>query len=122
MKVFLVEDSILVRQRLARMISNIPGIQIVGEALEPRDATRSILETQPEVVILDIQLLNGTGMQVLQNIKRAKAPPIVIILTNFPELRNKYLQAGADFFFDKSTEFHRIPLTLATMIKLASKR
>lgn len=117
MKVFLVDDSILIRQRLSRMLSNVPGVQVVGESLEPREATTSILQTKPDVVILDIQLLGGTGMEVLQIVKRTTPSPVVIMVTNYPEFRTRYLKAGADFFFDKSTEFHRIPLLLATMVR-----
>ncbi len=122
MKVFLVDDSILIRQRLARMLSNVRGVEIVGEALGPRDAITAILETKPDVVILDIQLLNGNGMQVLQNIKQEKPMTVVMVVTNFPEYRFKYLKAGADFFFDKSTEFHRIPLTLATILNRTDRQ
>ena len=68
-------------------------------------------------MILDIQLLSGTGMEVLQDIKKVESAPIVIIATNFPEFRSSYLNAGADFFFDKSTEFHRIPLVVGTLMK-----
>ncbi len=117
MKVFLVDDSILIRQRLSRMLSNVPGVQVVGESLEPRDAATSILQAKPDVVILDIQLLGGTGMEVLQIVKKTTPSPVVIMVTNYPEFRTRYLKAGADFFFDKSTEFHRIPLLLATMVR-----
>jgi DNA-binding NarL/FixJ family response regulator len=54
---------------------------------------------------------DGSGIDVLQNIKQGEAAPIVIILTNypFPGYRQKCMQAGADFFLDKSTEFDQIP-------------
>jgi DNA-binding NarL/FixJ family response regulator len=116
-KVFLVDDSILIRQRLTKMLSNVRGVQLVGESLEPREAATSILQIKPDVVILDIQLLGGTGMQVLQIIKRTTPSPVVIMVTNYPEFRTKYLKAGADFFLDKSTEFHRIPLLLGAMVR-----
>ena len=117
MRVFLVDDSLLIRQRLARMLLNVKGVQVVGEALQARDATSSILELKPDLVVLDVQLLSGTGMEVLKSVKKLDPAPIVIIVTNFPEYRKKYLEAGADFFFDKSTEFHRIPLVLGKLIK-----
>ncbi len=117
MRVFLVDDSILIRQRLAKMLSNVRGVQLVGESLEPREAATSILQIKPDVVILDIQLLGGTGMEVLQIIKRTTPSPVVIMVTNYPEFRTKYLKAGADFFLDKSTEFHRIPLLLGAMVR-----
>ncbi|MDE3088485.1 MAG: response regulator transcription factor [Chloroflexota bacterium] len=119
MKIFLVDDSILIRQRLARMLSRVQGVQVVGEALQARDAANSILQLKPDVVILDIQLLGSTGMEVLQSIKKTKPSPVVIMVTNYPEFRSRYLDAGADFFFDKSTEFHQIPLVVGSLIKQA---
>jgi DNA-binding NarL/FixJ family response regulator len=66
------------------------------------------------VVILDIRVPGGSGFEVLQNIKQGQAAPIVIVLTNYPYsvYRQKCLQAGADFFLDKSTEFDQIPALL----------
>jgi DNA-binding NarL/FixJ family response regulator len=122
MRVFLVDDSLLIRQRLARMLLSVKGVQVVGEALQAREATSSILQIKPDLVVLDVQLLSGTGMEVLQSIKKVQPAPIVIIVTNFPEYRKKYLEAGADFFFDKSTEFHNIPLVLGRLIKESSRR
>ena len=122
MRVFLVDDSLLIRQRLARMLLSVKGVQVVGEALQAREATSSILQLKPDLVVLDVQLLSGTGMEVLRSIKKVQPAPIVIIVTNFPEYRKKYLEAGADFFFDKSTEFHNIPLVLGRLIKESSSR
>jgi DNA-binding response OmpR family regulator len=61
-------------------------------------------------VILDIRMPGGSGMDVLQAIKREKQAPMVIMLTNYPypQYRKKCLGLGADYFFDKSTEFEKV--------------
>lgn len=112
MKVFLVDDSLVIRQRLAKMLSSLNGVKVIGESREARDATDSILRLRPDVVILDLQLLNGTGFDVLEGIKKNPPAPVVIMLTNYPypQFRTWCLNAGADYFFDKSTEFKNIPL------------
>lgn len=112
MKVFLVDDSLVIRQRLAKMLSSLNGVKVIGESREARDATDSILRLRPDVVILDLQLLTGTGFDVLEGIKKREPAPVVIMLTNFPypQYRTWCLKAGADYFFDKSTEFKNIPL------------
>ncbi len=117
MRVFLADDSFLIRQRLAKTLLSLEGIQIVGEARDARDATRSILQLKPDLVILDLQMLGGTGVGVLQTVKKEQPAPVVIMVTNFPEYREKCLRAGADYFFDKSTEFHRIPLVVGSLLK-----
>ncbi|HEX7588921.1 MAG TPA: response regulator transcription factor [Anaerolineae bacterium] len=113
------DDSILMRERLARVLSNVQGVQIVGEAVEADAASISILQLHPDVVILDIELARGTGMDVLQTIKKNKPSPVVMMVTNYPEFRAKCLQAGADYFFDKSTEFLHIPLVVGDLVKQA---
>jgi len=55
---------------------------------------------------------------VLQEIKRDKPSCKVIVLTNYPyrEYRKKCMELGADFFFDKATEFDKIPEVLERLI------
>jgi DNA-binding NarL/FixJ family response regulator len=93
------------------MLDELAGIEIVGEAESVAEAIKGILEFQPDVVILDIRMPGGSGIDVLQTIKQSEPAPMVIILTNYPypAYRQKCLQDGADFFLDKSTEFDQIP-------------
>jgi DNA-binding NarL/FixJ family response regulator len=93
------------------MLEELAGIEIVGQAENVAEAISAIWKLQPDVVILDILMPGGSGIDVLENIKQDGAGPLVIILTNYPYpvYRQKCLQAGADFFLDKSTEFDQIP-------------
>ena len=110
MKVFIVEDSEVVRERLKAMLTEITEIEIIGEAENNIDATDLIKKLKPDAVILDIRLSSGSGIEVLQDIKKEKPAPLVIMLTNYPypQYRKKCMGVGADFFFDKSTEFNKI--------------
>ena len=110
-KVFIADDSLIVREHLVTMLDELAGIEIVGQAENVAEAISAIRNLQPDVVILDIRMPGGSGIDVLQRVKQDEAPPIVIILTNypFPGYRQKCLEAGADFFLDKSTEFDQIP-------------
>ena len=110
-KVFIVDDSLIVREHLVTMLDELAGIEIVGQAENVVEAISGIRILQPHVVILDIRMPGGNGIDVLQTIKQDEVAPMVIILTNYPYpgYRQKCLQAGADFFLDKSTEFDQIP-------------
>jgi DNA-binding NarL/FixJ family response regulator len=110
-KVLIADDSLIVREHLVTMIEELAGIEIVGQAENVAEAISAIRILKPDAVILDILMPGGSGFKVLQNIKQAGAGPMVIILTNYPYpvFREKCLQAGADFFLDKSTEFDQIP-------------
>ena len=110
-KVFIADDSLIVREHLVTMLEELAGIEIVGQAENVAEAISGIRILQPDVVILDIRMPDGNGIDVLRHVKQDKVGPMVIILTNYPypAYRQKCLQAGADFFLDKSTEFDKIP-------------
>jgi len=113
-KVFIADDSLIVREHLVTMFSELAGIEIVGQAEHVTEAISAIRSLRPDVVILDIRMPGGSGLDVLRNIKQDGVGPIVIILTNypFPGYRQKCLDTGADFFLDKSSEFDQIPKLL----------
>lgn len=110
LKVLIADDSLVVREHLVTMLDELEGIEIVGQAENVAEATTAIRKLQPDLVILDIWMPDGSGIDVLQNIKQPGPAPVVIILTNYPypEYRQRCLNAGADFFLDKSTEFDQI--------------
>lgn len=110
MKVFIVDDSAIVRERLINSLSELEDIEIIGHAEDAVQAADSILKLKPEAVILDIRMPGGSGLDVLQKIKKEQPAPIVIMLTNYPypQYRKKCMEADADFFFDKSTEFEKV--------------
>ncbi|GIK41819.1 MAG: two-component system response regulator [Chloroflexota bacterium] len=110
-KVFIADDSRVVRERLTTLLNEVAEVEIVGQAENVAEAISAIGNLQPDVVILDIRMPDGSGIDVLRQIKQDGAGPIIIILTNypFPGYRQRCLQAGADFFLDKSTEFDQIP-------------
>lgn len=115
----MVEDSSLLRERLIRTLTGIEGIRVNGFAETAEEAIQQIQLGHPDAIILDIRLRQGTGFQVLQACKVPDKAPLFIVLTNFayPQYRKKYLDAGADFFFDKSNEFDQVVVVLKEQLK-----
>jgi len=108
--VFIVDDSAVVRDRLAQMISSLPGVAIAGQADIAFEAIDGLRRLRPACAVLDISMPGGSGMHVLETIKREQPALEVIMLTNFAQdqYRQKCLQLGADYFFDKTTEFEKV--------------
>jgi DNA-binding NarL/FixJ family response regulator len=108
--VFIVDDSPVVRDRLVQLIDEVPQVEVIGEADIAFEAIHSIRRLRPQVVVLDISMPGGSGLYVLETIKREHPAPQVIMLTNFTheEYRQKCLRLGADHFFDKTTEFEKV--------------
>jgi len=109
-KVYLVDDSELVRRRLADMLSELENVEIVGQSGDPDEAEAEIRRLSPDVVVMDIKLPGRNGIEVLRDIKKEVRSPLVIMLTNYPyaQYRRECSDAGADYFLYKATEFERI--------------
>lgn len=69
-RVLLVEDATLVRARLKNMLEQIQGVEIVGYADDVVEAEETFTRLHPNVVILDLELPTGSGITVLQYIRR----------------------------------------------------
>jgi DNA-binding NarL/FixJ family response regulator len=111
LKVVIADDSALVRERLAVLVSDLENVELVGQASNAPEAIEIIQRLRPDVVILDIRMPGGNGIQVLEVIKaNNEVVPLIIMLTAFPypQYRKKCLEAGAEYFFDKATEFERV--------------
>jgi DNA-binding NarL/FixJ family response regulator len=115
--VFVVDDVPSMRERLLELVGEIDGVRVVGDAGTPADAIAGILSMRPDCVLLDYQLIDGTGLDVLRAV-HPQAPDIVfVVLTNHatPQYRRACLEAGATHFFDKSIEFGKIKDVLADL-------
>jgi DNA-binding NarL/FixJ family response regulator len=110
--VYIVDDSPLVRERLIETIAEVPNARVVGEAIALREALEGVRTVRPRVLILDIQLQQGSGLLLLKQIRAARTfrPELVIIVTNYPTdaYRQASRECGADHFFDKASEFDRV--------------
>lgn len=106
MNIFLVENSNYLRERLSRLVGKRKDVAVVGYAATARDAVDGIRRLKPDVVLLDIRLDQGNGLDVLKQVKRGNDSPVVIVLTNYAydQYRDRFMASGADYFFDKSAE------------------
>jgi DNA-binding NarL/FixJ family response regulator len=111
LRVFVVEDSELIRKRIIENVSTMGGFEVVGYAESADEAVKSISELRPDIVITDIQLKEGSGIDVVRKVRALPyvPRPRIFVLTNyaFPEYKRQCSVAGADEFFDKSSEYDR---------------
>jgi DNA-binding NarL/FixJ family response regulator len=119
MKVFVVEDSAAVRERLIEMIREIEDIDVVGEADTFATAVNGIMNTRPDVAVLDIKLADdgGSGIDVLNQVRKGLPEMKAIMLSNYvtPQHIKASADAGAEYFLDKSADFERITEILEQM-------
>lgn len=126
MKVFVVEDSAAVRERLIEMVRELEDIEVVGEADTFGRAVVGIRDTVPDVAILDIKLANdsGSGIDVLKAVRKELPALRAIVLSNYttPQHMKASADAGADYFLDKTSDFERIPEILERIRARGSAR
>ncbi len=117
LSVFLVDDSALVREKLSALLALQPQIEISGEAEDVPQAIAAIAALRPDVVILDLSIPGGSGLDVLRAVKASAPATVAIIMTMHPyrELGARSLEAGADFYFEKGVEFERLSAVLAVL-------
>jgi len=113
-RVFLADDSAPIRQRVAELLA-VRSMDIVGEAETPRASIDGILAAHPDVVVLDVQLEGGTGLEVLRAVRQADPGIAFVVFSNnsAPAYRKRYLGEGARCFLDKSSEFDRLASAVA---------
>jgi DNA-binding NarL/FixJ family response regulator len=80
-KILVVDDHILFREGLVGMLTNHPDISVVGEAATVRGAIEKTLELNPDVVLLDISLPDGSGIDALREILTHRPNTKVVMLT-----------------------------------------
>ena len=110
MRLFIADDSEILRERLVESISEIERVEIVGEEEGSTKAIEAVERLNPDLVIMDIKMPGGNGISALEALKKKKTPPIIIMFTNYPYLqyRKKCMDMGADYFFYKVTEFEKL--------------
>lgn len=111
LRVLIVEDSEVVKRRIRGMLKEIPDVTVVGEAVNRTEALAITGVMDPDVVLLDIHLPGVNGVEILKELKAKHARTKVVMLTNYSDLHHRKWckDSGADYFFDKSIEFEKVP-------------
>ena len=110
MKILIADESQLVCARYVTLFAEQKEIEIVGYATTVGDTLSSIESLRPSALILDTRMSAGKGLDMLRSIKKRDHAPVVVVITYdpYPQYRKACLDAGADYLFDKATEFARV--------------
>jgi DNA-binding NarL/FixJ family response regulator len=118
MNIMIVDDSAAIRERLIPVLTDIPGVEIAGQATNLADALGMVQRLRPDVMILDLRLPDGNGLDVLRLLQHVKAQTRVIVLTNYtyPQYERRARAAGAYAFLNKAKEFGRVAGLVQSLI------
>ena len=79
MRVLIIDDEPLARQRLHHLLAEIPGTEVVGECGDGTDAAKAIVDLAPDVVLLDVQMREMGGFALVDAIGASNMPPVVFV-------------------------------------------
>jgi len=119
LRILLVEDSELLAERLREVLGQIAGVEVVGTVVDEGTAVAMARDSDIHVLILDLQLKQGTGFGVMRSLGADR--PAVIVFTNYalPEYRRRAEQLGVEYFLNKSLDFERLPEVIRTLAQAA---
>jgi DNA-binding NarL/FixJ family response regulator len=114
-RIFIVEDSKAILDRLVRSISDLSEVDVVGSAIDVAPAIAGVEEKHPDALILDLHLPSGNGLDVLRSVRATNPGMQVMVFTNFvaDAYRNAAMAMGAEEFLDKNADFPKVREILA---------
>jgi two-component system response regulator AlgR len=101
MRIVIVDDEPLARERLRRLIAEFPGYEVIGEADNGDSALELIERERPDVVLLDIRMSGRDGLQVARRLAQQTVPPAVIFTTAHAEHALSAFDASAQGYLMK---------------------
>lgn len=110
LRILLVEDQTVLREGLRQLIESEPGLTVVGEAASVREGVAAARQLQPDVLLLDLKLPDGSGLEVARQLLAERDPPAVLVLSTYADLAlvRSALELGASGYLPKSAAFAEI--------------
>jgi two-component system OmpR family response regulator len=108
-RVLLVEDSRVLAERMRETLAALEDVIVVASVTDESAAVAAVRDNEVDVIVLDLQLKEGTGFGVMERL--GKSRPTVIVFTNYmlPEYQRLASLLGVEYFLNKSRDYERLP-------------
>ena len=111
LRVLAVDDEVLALRRLHILLGNLEGVEQIGEARGCDEAVRLVQTLEPDVLLLDVQMRDGTGFDVVEKLPPGK-PPLIIFVSAFDHYAVRAFETSAIDYVLKPVEFERLQAAL----------
>ena len=120
-KVLIADDVPEIRRLLKRMFRDCDDFEVVAEAVDGEEAVDKCRELEPDVIFLDINMPERTGLQALGDIRKAVPDGLIVVFSGLSErvVEDKSLRSEVDAWIEKGTHTRDI---LEELRKLVSER
>lgn len=114
LRVLLVEDSVLVAERIAGQIAALDGVELVATVASEGAAVDELTRGGVDAVVLDLTLQQGSGFGVLRSRQQLALPVAVVVYTSYdiPAYRRAAAVFGASDFLNKARDHDKLALVL----------
>lgn len=114
MKIFIADDSEIIRERLQEMLTNCLNVELIGICDNGTDALEALRTLNPDVAIIDLKMPGLNGLEVITEIRKENKILKIVLLTFHAAAyyRDMAIEAGADYFFSKADEFEKLELLI----------
>jgi len=122
MKVLIADDEPLARERLAALLAELPEVQLVGQAVDGREAVLRAEELRPDCVILDIAMPVLDGLEAARHLAQIENPIAVIFCTAYDEHALAAFEASAVDYVVKPVRRERLVAALERARRFTGER
>jgi two-component system response regulator AlgR len=119
LSVLIVDDEAPARERLGRLVAEIAGLRVAGEAGTGREALARVGELHPDVVLLDVRMPDMDGLEAARHLAVLPAPPAIVFTTAYDEYALAAFEAQAIGYLLKPIRRDKLEAALATARRLA---
>ncbi|MFP5418808.1 MAG: response regulator [Gammaproteobacteria bacterium] len=121
LRIFLIEDSVLLQELLIDTFSELDGVELCGLADGETEALQKLAQSKADLVIIDIELKQGSGIGVLDALQTDSdryGKPRKVVMSNFSHesMRRRCERLGMDAFFDKSMDMGLLVESINEMV------
>jgi len=118
-KVFLVDDHPLVREWLGNLINRQPDLEVCGEAASAPEACGKIISAEPDIAVVDITLENGSGLELIKDLRVLRPSMAVMVLSMHDEslYAERAIRAGAKGYLVKKETTKKILFVIREVLE-----
>jgi two-component system, NarL family, response regulator DevR len=111
LRVLVADHLVSINESLTALLCELDGVCAFGCTQNPDKVLALVQAERPDVVILDLQVMEPMDLNLLRNIKSIHDPPCVIVLSQYdiPPLQEASMSAGADYYLNKTSDCAHIP-------------
>ncbi len=121
MRLLIADDEPLARNRLRSLVSEIPGMEVVGEAASGREAVELTAALRPDALLLDIQMPGMDGLEAARHVAHLEQPPAVVFCTAYDEHALAAFEARAVDYLVKPIRRERLHEALERARRLSGE-